>query len=962
MDPAGRRSIRNVFLEALEREGADRIRYLDSVCAGNEELRRKVEALLRASQDDDAESLHGRAGSLEGQVLGRYRLASRIGSGGMGEVWRAEDSSLGRPAAIKLLRTRFTSDADALRRFEREARSASALNHPNIITIYEIGETPPGWASAYFIATEFIEGETLRQRIGQGPIALPGAVDVAVQVASALQAAHRAGILHRDIKPENIMVRPDKVVKVLDFGLAKLISPESQDPNATHTMGGSQPRALLGTPSYMSPEQATGSAIDPRSDIFSLGIVLYEIVTGKPPFEGNSIAELFVSLLTKEPPPLSAAMPDAPEELEQVLAKALAKDRDQRYQNIGDMLDDLEGLKASLKVGRSSSVVRTRSSIALPRPPATPRTSKTRRPFAVLAVLAAVSAIGIGAYLWMGNTGRNTPAPTVTPLTSFPGEKDYASFSPDGSQAAFVWNGGREEGGANPNVYIKVAGPGEPLRLTRSPEREYLPAWSPDGTQIAFIRDVHPDQARAAYVVPALGGQERKIADVSFGLSWFPNGEMLAIATPATAETPAEIAVLNVKTGEQRRITSPQRPEFDQQPVVSPDGNEIAFLRSTSNSARDIFIVPASGGKPRQLTTEKRPIFGMAWTADGRQLVYAATRAAGRGLWSIPSAGGEVQRVVVDGHNPTWPAISRRGDRLAYTESYSDSNLYSFEGPGFNGKPAPGRFGEPQPIASSTREDTSPEFSPDGRQMVFTSQRTGSEEVWVCNRDGSGLIQITRFGGSPVGTPRWSPDGKWIAFDSRAAGSPDVYVMSAMGADLRKLTNELSFDSKPSWSRDGKWIYFCSDRGGRSEIWKVPFEGGNAVQVTHTGAFEGFESPDGKLFYFSKNRGEPGLWSVPVNGASGVEEKPVAELAGAGYWRSWGVMNQGIYFAQKREARKNAVLFFSFATRQIVPLAAPAREPVWNEPGLALSPDGRQIVYAQVDHTVNDILLMDHFR
>ncbi|MCG3161898.1 MAG: Protein TolB [Acidobacteria bacterium] len=309
--------------------------------------------------------------------------------------------------------------------------------------------------------------------------------------------------------------------------------------------------------------------------------------------------------------------------------------------------------------------------------------------------------------------------------------------------------------------------------------------------------------------------------------------------------------------------------------------------------------------------------------------------------------------------SPSNPVISRRGDKLAWTENYIDTNIYRYEGGGFGGSGAPLKLAAPQRLIFSSREDHSPQISPDGARIVFVSTRTGSDEIWAGDRNGGNLRQLTSFDGSPTGTPRWSPDGRWIVFDSRAGGSPDIYVISADGGAPRRLTSEMTYEATPSWSSDGRWIYFASNRGGAEDIWKMPAEGGPASQLTHDSAFEGFESPDGKLFYFTKKDPVYGLWFAPAQGGA---EKPVPEFARISLGRSWGILPQGIYFIAREDTPRRTIRFFSFATRRITTLATVEKTPLDLQPGLALSPDGRWLLYAQRDQIVNDIMLMENFR
>src|SRR5215475_5623328 len=372
MTPERYRQIDQLADAALELGLEERAAFLDQACAGDEELRGQVERLLSAHEYVDGflsapaleaiaqEMAAAQAQSMMGRQLGHYRILSLLGAGGMCEVYLAEDILLGRRVALKLMPAEFIRDQDRLRRFKQEARAASSLNHPNIITIYEIGETD----GIHFIATEFIDGQTLRQRSAQGRLELFAALDIGVQTAAALSAAHEAGIAHRDIKPENLMLRPDGYLKVLDFGSSKLTE--------QRTLGGSlktsatagvrtAPGIVMGTINYMSPEQARGLEVDVRSDIFTLGVVLYEMLTGANPFTGATAADVIAGILDKEPAPLSRAAREAPKELERIVNRALRKDREDRYQAVQDLLLDLKGLKQELELDAQLARVRRSS-------------------------------------------------------------------------------------------------------------------------------------------------------------------------------------------------------------------------------------------------------------------------------------------------------------------------------------------------------------------------------------------------------------------------------------------------------------------------------------------------------------------------------------------------------------------------------------------------------------------------
>src|SRR6476469_5978219 len=372
MEPGRWGRITDIYHATIARPPEERASFLGDECHGDESLRKQVEAMVKSHErsGDFIESpafaiapellIDEHTADLIGQSIGHYQIESLLGVGGMGEVYLARDERLGRKAALKLLPDGLTTDETQLSRFKNEARSASALNHPNILTVYEIGAE----GDRQFIATEFVEGVTLRASLACGRINPHAALEIAVQVASALAAAHEAGVVHRDIKPENIMLRPDGYAKVLDFGIAKLTEqrPASDDYEAgTTAVLQTQPGLVLGTGHYMSPEQARGQTVDARSDIWSLGVVLYEMVGGSPPFRGETPSDCIASILTAEPPPLSGVLPDVPLKLESILQKALRKNSDERYQTIKEMLDDLRNLKGELEAEGSSTQTRARA-------------------------------------------------------------------------------------------------------------------------------------------------------------------------------------------------------------------------------------------------------------------------------------------------------------------------------------------------------------------------------------------------------------------------------------------------------------------------------------------------------------------------------------------------------------------------------------------------------------------------
>jgi eukaryotic-like serine/threonine-protein kinase len=1014
MTPELHRRIGELYHGALELAPEARPDFLFRACAGDDELRREVESLLRANEESDnfisaeiagvaAEMAEQQqnpslAPELIGQSISNYQVLSLLGKGGMSEVYLAEDIRLGRKVALKLLPSAFTHDQERLRRFEREARLVSALNHPNILTIYEIGVT----SGAHFIATEFVDGQTLRERLRSGRLELDESLEIAIQITTALAAAHEAGIIHRDIKPENVMLRHDGAVKVLDFGLAKLtesqVSAEMNAGEAVLRTATTEAGRVLGTPQYMSPEQARGQEADARSDIFSFGVVLYEMLSGDPPFSGRTAIEMMTAILYREPAPLPSRLA-LPDELERFITQALHKDRVERYQTSKELLSDLKKLRHELefqadlerltnsgahavasqsgqsKSGQSKSSQRLAQSAPIKinnadqpglqltsgsatRDLALPVAPSKRSGQALWLALAALITVGLGFGLYQFIApSRNTTKPTakITPLTTLPGEEFRAAFSPDGNQLAFDWNG---EKGDNYDIYTKLVDDSALRRLTTHPNRDFGAVWSPDGRNIAFLRSLYPDRvddAMELYLVSSYGGAERRLVEgiqvkQNASLSWSPDGKFLAFADGRGTGGADSIFFVEIATGAKRRLTEPPAQiDGDATPTFSPDGRQVAFVRGVTSSVTDIYLVPIAGGEPKRLIFDKANIRGLAWTPAGNEIIFASQRRGISSLWRIGARGGEPELVEAIGAAAQYPAISPHGDRLAFTRLINDTNIYRTD----LTAPASRRPAGAQFIAS-TLDDDSPQYSPDGKSVVFGSTRSGSPEIWLCDSEGGQLRQLTNLGGPLVGTPRWSPDSQQIAFDSRSEGNADIHVISVAGGAARRLTTELAEDVVPSWSNDGRWIYFCSSRGGEREIYKIPAQGGPAVQVTTQGGFEGFESGDGQFLYYTKNTYDSTLWRIPVTGG---QQTLAFNSDQKIYRRGWTLANQGIHFASS----ESVIEFFNPATGKTTPVTTTEKKLARWIPSLAVSPDGKHLLYTQIDQQGSDLMLMENF-
>jgi Tol biopolymer transport system component len=894
----------------------------------------------------------------------------------MGVVYKAEDTSLGRMVALKFLPTELAQDRKFIERFRREARAASALDHPNICTTYEIGEHE----GQPFIAMQFLAGQTLKHVIGVGagfmpaqgrpqgpPLRIDTLLDLAIQIADALDAAHAKGIVHRDIKPANIFVTNRGQAKVLDFGLAKLAPPLTSGPSVAAATGlGTGEGALseesltstgmaVGTVEYMSPEQIRAEELDARSDLFSFGLVLYEMATGRRPFSGDSPGVLFDAILHKTPTAPVRLNPDCPAELEHIISKALEKDRTVRYQTVADLRADLQRLKRDSESGRaaSGSVALVGEGSALPREPG-------RLPYRfVLPILGLAAVLAVVGWYYFRRTSRAPLAPVnAKPFTSMPGYEGGASFSPDGSQIAFDWNGEKRD---NPDIYVKLIGTENLLRLTTDPAPEGYPAWSPDGRQIAFAR--RSESGDAIYTISPLGGSERKIYDAKDwrGHCWTPDGKSLAIAARTSDKSPYRISLLSLDTLKATPLTSPPEGSYgDYWPGISPDGRTIAFVRSPKYLVSDIWVQPLSRGEARRLTSESFvETAGITWTSDGRDIIFSAQTPdnSNNRLLRVAATGGTPQLLPGTGENIVMPAVSHQGSRLAFTRwAPFTGDIWRLPGPK---SPEPSQ--PPTPLIASTRLDFHESISPDARKIAFASDRSGQTNIWVTDRDGSNPIQLTDLKGD-TGTPHWSPDAKQLAFDSRPGEDSEIYVVSAEGGAPRRMTNDKADDVVPTWSRDGKWIYFSSDRSGEYQIWKMPAVGGPAAQVTRGGGFYALESLDGKSLYFSKWGGPfgagDGLWKMPVGGGEEVRVLDRKIL-----WQDWDLAPGGIYFLTSKSRPGGEEWSIELLNLQsgTVTQIFHQNGPSWWHTCLALSPDEQWILYAEYPPRDADIMLAEDF-
>src|SRR5262245_26652215 len=667
--------IKEIYDRALDLRRDQREGFLAEACAADDDLRREVESLLAAHENAGtflqapavevaaheivADEIPSPAPQLIGRELANYRIVSLLGRGGMGEVYLAEDKRLHRKVALKLLPAQFMNAAEQVRRFELEASAASATNHPNIITIHEIGQVD----GSHFIVTEFIDGQTLRQRIQSAKLSLNEVIDIAIQVAKALEAAHAAGIIHRDIKPENVMVRADGLVKVLDFGLAKLteaVVAKVDSDAAALKKADTASGMVIGTPQYMSPEQARGEELDARTDLFSFGAVLYEMATGIAPFKGDSIAMIFDAILNREPVPPTQLNPKAPAELEHIIGKALEKDRDLRCQSAREILADLKRLQRDVSSGRAAAQASAPTAAKLP--------ARWRK----WAVITAVPVVIIAALLiWKLKPSSDEP-PKVTRHTAITTDGNAKAVGVYDTQPQRTLRLSLVTDGLRLYFPAMVSGQlvlnqvsctgGETVTLPAPFRSAILMDISPNRAEL-LVADLIPNGLESPlWALPVVGGSPRRLGDVqAHAAAWSPNGQQIVFANGSDL-----FVANNDGTGSHKLVTVAGIAYW---PRWSPDGSRLRFtILESQTNATSLWEVNADGANLHPLLPGwNKPAAECCgnWTADGKHFVFQSTRNQTASIWSLSEqVGREPAQLTIGPINFRAPVPSPDGRRL----------------------------------------------------------------------------------------------------------------------------------------------------------------------------------------------------------------------------------------------------------------------------------------------------------
>jgi serine/threonine protein kinase/Tol biopolymer transport system component len=761
-----------------------------------------------------------------GKLLGAYQLNAVIGEGGMGVVFSAVDTKLQRPVAIKFLSNEL-ADAETRRRFQREAQLASSLNHPHILTVHDVGE----FEGSDYIVTEFVDGGTLKDWAAAENRSWRQIVDLLVGVADALAAAHQAGILHRDVKPQNVLVAKNGYAKLADFGLAKLSESVPADATATVAAVATRAGVIVGTIAYMSPEQAAGKAADARSDVFSFGVVLYELLAGRRPFAGTTELEVLQTVIHGTAAPLDSAIPIP---LRLIVEKALEKDPADRYQTMRDLVVDLRRV-ARRRPEDSGQVASGTTTVP---------TLRWRRLALAALALAVAGVAGALVHRWWSGEASPTPSSSNVRfhrITDDIGMEEMPAVSPDGRTVAFVApvNGRRQ-------IWVRLLAGGAALPITRDNVDHEHPRWAPDSSAIVyFTPSLQEEESGTLWEVPALGGTPRRLATSTTGADVSHDGRRIA-AFQRTSEG-LVLAILG-RDGQSAGSAIPIHESGSDFLTLrwSPDDRSIAFVVDEGNFQYSLRLIDASGGMAREVTRTNQ-IRGVAWLPDGSGLVYASSSGSTMiyppisNLRMISLDGGLERQLTVGDASYVQPDIVQSG-KLFATRVRSQSDIWGFP---LSGSPTENvRNG--LRITRQTGQAQTPSVSPDGKEIAYLSDSGGHGNVWIAKIDGSGVRQIT-FERDPavvIGIPIWSPAGDRIVFILNRAGANSEWLVNSDGSGLRELVGNGA--ASATWSADGRWVYFQRPPC----LYKIPSDGGAEVQLRCDAALP-IPSSDEKTLYYS---------------------------------------------------------------------------------------------------------------
>ena len=879
-----------------------------------------------------------------GGRLGGYEILAHLGTGGMGQVYQARDLRLGRDVAIKVLRAELAADPDHIARFEREARLLAALNHPNIAAIYGFEE----FENTRFLVLEFVPGPTLAERIQAGPVGIGKAVLIGRRIAAALASAHARGIVHRDLKPLNVKVTPEGIVKVLDFGLAKALAPES-DPGsaalaATLTTPVTRAGALLGTPATMSPEQARGQQVDGRTDIWALGCVLFEMLAGRGPFVAATVPDTLVAILGREPD-WTALPSQTPESLSTLIRSCLEKEREGRPAEAEEIRSRLREISRELRELQDPAA-RARSGGWLARAP-------IRLAAAVREMLAARPS----------PAGPQTSQPPVAParltqITLGEGIEEFPAFSPDGRD--LVYSG--EVAGVRRLFRLRLPD-GVPAPLTAGRFDDIQPTWSRDGRTVVFVRardagrkleprDVFGQNDDGdLWALELATGRETRLAERAFNPDCSADGRTIAV--DASWAGPRRIWLVDANGRNPRQVSSDSSEEVAHlRPRWSPDGQKLVF-QNVERTRFDVRTVELSSGHLNWLTNDLNQDLNPVWSPSGQFVYFSSNRGGGLNVWRMPVGrdarqAGPPQQVTTGAGQDVELAISPEGRRLAFATLRQNADLWRLPVSPETGLPT----GPPEKLVATSREDSRGAWSPDGAFIAFNSDRTGDMNIWLHSLADGSTRPLTRGPGGDY-QPNWSPDGRLLAFFSSRGGRPGIWTVELSSGRLRRLSPEGHIEVNPFHSPDGRSIAFHSDRDGRLEVWVMDADGGGARQLTSVGVMGHFMrwTADGRCIIFRcPGGGSPQTMQVAIGGG---EPEPTAEVSGGAH------MSLSPSGARIMDVVGHKVLWVSPLDQ-----GKPDRVFAFDDPDVRIdypvwSPDGRWVLFDRFRPQGGDIWMME---
>ncbi len=870
-----------------------------------------------------------------GTRLGPYEIVAPLGAGGMGEVYRARDTRLKRDVAVKMLSEELARDAEHLERFEREAQLLAAVNHPGIAAIYGIEDT----AGGRYLVLELVPGETIAQRLAVGALPLDQALEIGRQIADALASAHEKGIVHRDLKPGNVMITPEGRVKLLDFGLAKSLEGTATRNSISATLAQTHAGTVLGTPSYMSPEQARGIALDERSDVWAFGCVLYEMLTGREAFAGETVSDKLAAVLRGEPDwkPLPSATPAV---VRRLLVRSLEKERGRRLRSAGEVRWALEEAITQRREEKGVGPARDRS----PAPP------KKGAGSSILRSLRSAFA-----------RSAATPAPAAPPrlsqLTFAKEIEAFPAFSPDATEVVFA----REVGPVR-RLFVKRLGTGEERPLTRSPSDDIQPVWSPDGATVLFVRAREPGRrleprdvygqydAGDVWSIDAASGRETMLLENAFHPSFSPDGSRIAV--DASWAGPRRLWTADSRGRNPEQVsTDVSEAAAHLRPRWSPDSSRLVF-QNVERTRFGIRVLDLASKKTSWVVDEPYPGMDPCWSASRRFVYFSSYRGGGINLWRVAvseegTPAGPPQQLTTGAGQDVQGAPSRDGRSLAFATLRQNADVWRLPVSPETGRPT----GVPEEVIATTREDSRGSWSPDGHRIAFNSDRAGEMNIWLYSLDDRSTRQLTRGAGGDF-QPTWSPDGRRIAFFSSRSGHLNVWTVGVEDGRLSQLTRNRSIDVNPFFSPDGKWIAYCSDRGGRLEVWVMRADGSGSRLLTEVGVMGHFLRwiRGGEAIAFRCPAPAPRSLEVPFQGG---EPRTLPEVAGGAH------MSFSPDFSRIMDVVGHKTLWVS-------PLSGGTPEPVFefDDPDARIdypvwSPDGRWVLFDRFRPQGGDVWLME---